>query len=257
MGVQQVNQAFESAAAKGITICCAAGDDGSKDQVQQGAHVDFPASSPYVLGVGGTKLVSSASGASPQTISSEVVWNETLQGYGATGGGVSAVFTKPTYQNAVNVPSSTNPPHNIGRGVPDVAAVADPVTGVVVMHIDGKHLEPIGGTSASAPMWAALIARINEGLGKNCGFLNTLLYSQQSLRDTFHDITSGNNGAYKASSGWDACTGFGSPDGAALLQALSSGQGKPSNGTNGGGTTTAKAPGNRAKTAGAGSTSNP
>jgi kumamolisin len=257
MGVQQVNQAFESAAAKGITICCAAGDDGSKDQVQQGAHVDFPASSPYVLGVGGTKLVSSASGASPQTISSEVVWNETLQGYGATGGGVSAVFTKPTYQNAVNVPSSTNPPHNIGRGVPDVAAVADPVTGVVVMHIDGKHLEPIGGTSASAPMWAALIARINEGLGKNCGFLNTLLYSQQSLRDTFHDITSGNNGAYKANNGWDACTGFGSPDGAALLQALSSGQGKPSNGTNGGGTTTAKAPGNRAKTAGAGSTSNP
>jgi kumamolisin len=257
MGVQQVNQAFESAAAKGITICCAAGDDGSKDQVQQGAHVDFPASSPYVLGVGGTKLVSSASGASPQTISSEVVWNETLQGYGATGGGVSAVFTKPTYQNAVNVPSSTNPPHNIGRGVPDVAAVADPVTGVVVMHIDGKHLEPIGGTSASAPMWAALVARINEGLGKNCGFLNTLLYNQQSLKDTFHDITSGNNGAYKANNGWDACTGFGSPDGAALLQALSSGQGKPSNGTNAGGTTAAKAPGNRAKTAGAGSTSNP
>jgi len=221
MGVQQVNQIFEAASAKGITICCASGDDGSSDQVNTGAHVDFPASSPFVLGVGGTKLV--ASSASPQAIVSEVVWNESMQSEGATGGGVSAVFTKPSYQSAVNVPPSANAPHRIGRGVPDVAAVADPVTGVVVIRVDGKQLEPIGETSAAAPMWAALIARLNQGLAANCGFLNTLIYSSQFPKNAFHDITSGNNGAYKAATGWDACTGFGTPDGEAMLQGLSGG----------------------------------
>ena len=223
MGVQQVNQIFEAASAKGITICCASGDDGSSDQVNTGAHVDFPASSPFVLGVGGTKLV--ASSASPQAIASEVVWNESMQSEGATGGGVSAVFTKPSYQSTVNVPPSANAPHRIGRGVPDVAAVADPVTGVVVIRVDGKQLEPIGGTSAAAPMWAALIARLNQGLAANCGFLNTLIYSSQFPKNAFHDITSGNNGAYKAATGWDACTGFGTPDGEAMLQGLSGGAG--------------------------------
>ncbi len=229
MGVQQVNQVFEAASAKGITICCASGDDGSSDQVSTGAHVDFPASSPFVLGVGGTKLV--ASSGTPQTIASEVVWNETMQSEGATGGGVSAVFTKPSYQNTVNVPPSANPPHSIGRGVPDVAAVADPETGVVVMHVDGKQLEPIGGTSAAAPMWAALVARLNQGLAANSGFLNTLIYASQFPKNAFHDITSGNNGAYKASTGWDACTGFGTPDGEAMLQALSGSAGARSSGT--------------------------
>ena len=219
MGVQQVNQVFEAASAKGITICCASGDDGSSDQVPTGAHVDFPASSPFVLGVGGTKLV--ASSASPQTIVSEVVWNETLQSEGATGGGVSAVFTKPTYQETVNVPPSADAPHRIGRGVPDVAAVADPETGVIVIHVDGKNLEPIGGTSAAAPMWASLVARLNQGLKANCGLLNALIYQSEFPKNAFHDITSGNNGAYAAGSGWDACTGFGTPDGAEMLQALS------------------------------------
>jgi len=218
MGVQVVNQAFQAAAAKGITICCASGDDGSSDQVTSGAHVDFPASSPFVLGVGGTKLV--ASNSTPPAITSETVWNETLHNEGATGGGVSAVFTKPAYQNTVSVPPSANPPHKIGRGVPDVAAVADPVTGVVVMHIDGKHLEPIGGTSAAAPLWAALIARLNEGLKARCGFLNPLLYGRFSS-GVLRDITTGNNGAYVASPGWDPCTGLGSPNGDQLLQGLS------------------------------------
>jgi kumamolisin len=218
MGVQVVNQAFQAAAAKGITICCASGDDGSSDQVTSGAHVDFPASSPFVLGVGGTKLV--ASNSTPPAITSETVWNETLHNEGATGGGVSAVFTKPAYQNTVSVPPSANPPHKIGRGVPDVAAVADPVTGVVVMHIDGKHLEPIGGTSAAAPLWAALIARLNEGLKARCGFLNPLLYGRFSS-GVLRDITTGNNGAYVASPGWDPCTGLGSPNGDQLFQALS------------------------------------
>lgn len=217
MGVQNVNLAVQAAAAKGITICCASGDDGSSDDDPTGAHVDFPASSPYVLGVGGTNLV--ATSATPPTIQSETVWNETLQNEGATGGGVSSVFTKPAYQNSVSVPPSANPPHSIGRGVPDVAAVADPVTGVVVMHIDGKHLEQIGGTSASTPLWASLIARLNQGLNARCGFLNPLLYGKFSS-GVLRDIKVGNNGAYQASPGWDACTGLGSPGGDQLLQAL-------------------------------------
>jgi kumamolisin len=219
MGVQLVNQAFQAAAAKGITVCCASGDDGSSDQVASGAHVDFPASSPFALGVGGTKL--RASGGTPPTIASETVWNETMQNEGATGGGVSAVFTKPTYQNTANVPPSANPPHNLGRGVPDVSAVADPVTGVVVMGIDGKHLQPIGGTSAAAPLWASLVARLNQGIEARCGFLNPILYGD-AFRGAFRDITVGNNGAYAAAPGWDACTGLGTPIGQQLLRALSS-----------------------------------
>jgi kumamolisin len=218
MGVQLVNQAFQAAAAKGITVCCASGDDGSSDQVASGAHVDFPASSPFALGVGGTKLV--ASNGTPPMIKSETVWNETMHNEGATGGGISSVFTKPMYQSSVNVPPSSNPPHNVGRGVPDVSAVADPITGVVVMRIDGKHLEPIGGTSAAAPLWASLIARLNQGLKAQCGFLNPILYNN-AFRGAFRDITVGNNGVYTAGQGWDACTGLGSPIGQQLLRALS------------------------------------
>jgi len=216
--VQTVNQAFQAAIAAGITICCASGDDGSSDGVASGAHVDFPASSPYVLGVGGTKLT--ASSLSPPAIKSEVVWNELAQGEGAGGGGISALFTKPSWQDDVNVPPSANPPHQVGRGVPDVAADADPVSGVVVMHIDGKHLEPIGGTSAATPLWASLIARLNEGLNARCGFINPVLYTKLA-QGVLNDITSGNNGAYAAKVGWDACTGLGTPNGAKLLSALS------------------------------------
>jgi len=218
MGVKQVSQSFAAAKAKQITICCASGDDGSSDEdVGSRAHVDFPASSPNVLGVGGTELV--ASGGANPTIANETVWNELLHGEGAGGGGISSVFTKPPYQNGVSVPPSANPPHRIGRGVPDVAAVADPVTGVVVMHIDGEHLEAIGGTSAATPIWAALIARLNQGLNAPCGFLNTVLYTRFSS-GVLRDITEGNNGAYQAGPGWDACTGLGSPQGQRLLQAL-------------------------------------
>jgi len=218
MGVRIVNQAFEAALAKGITICCASGDDGSSDGVGSGAHVDFPASSPYVLGVGGTKLV--ATSGAPPSIAAETVWNEVMQDEGAGGGGISAVFTKPSYQSCSKVPPSANPPHRVGRGVPDVAAVADPETGVVVMHVDGRQLEAIGGTSASTPLWASLVARLNQGLGANCGFLNPLLYNKCAT-GVLRDITKGNNGTYSATPGWDACTGLGSPDGQRLLHALS------------------------------------
>src|SRR5262249_24518462 len=139
---------------------------------------------------------------------------------GAGGGGVSAVFAKPAYQSGANVPRSVNPPHRIGRGVPDVAAVADPETGVVIMHVDGQHLGSIGGPSASAPLRAALVAGINQGLTARAGFLNPVLYTK-SARGVLRDITVGDNGAYDAGPGWDACTGLGTPQGTKLLQSLS------------------------------------
>jgi kumamolisin len=220
--MQAVNQSLEEAATMGITICVASGDDGSSDGEDDGlAHVDFPASSPYVLGCGGTSLTSS-NGA----ITSEVVWNDGSSG-GATGGGVSDVFPLPSWQSQANVPPSVNPGNYVGRGVPDVASDADPNTGYQVLS-DGQSYV-VGGTSAAAPLWAGLVARINQALGKPVGYLNPLIYpSTVSSDGAFHDITSGNNdlndvGGYSAGKGWDACTGWGSPDGSGLLAALQGG----------------------------------
>ncbi|MFZ0949347.1 MAG: S53 family peptidase [Candidatus Sulfotelmatobacter sp.] len=202
-----MDEAFQSAAAMGVTVCVAAGDDGSTDGVTDGLnHVDFPASSPNVLACGGTHLV-----ASGNTITSETVWNELANNEGATGGGVSDAFPLPSWQSGAGVPPSANPTHNVGRGVPDVAGDADPTTGYVT-RVDGQP-DVIGGTSAVAPLWAALIALINESIGKPAGFINPLLYQNAGKVADFNDITSGNNGAYSAGPGWDACTGLGSPVG--------------------------------------------
>jgi kumamolisin len=202
-----MDEAFQAAGAMAVTICVAAGDDGSTDGLTDGlSHVDFPASSPNVLACGGTRLL-----ASGNTITSEVVWNDLINNEGATGGGVSDVFPLPTWQNSAGVPASANSSHNVGRGVPDVAGNADPSTGYVTL-VDGQS-GVIGGTSAVAPLWAGLIALINQSLGKSAGFINALLYQNPATGD-FNDITSGNNGAYPAGAGWDACTGLGSPVGA-------------------------------------------
>jgi kumamolisin len=210
--LQAFDQAFQVAATLGITVCCAAGDNGSSDGVSDGnAHVDFPASSPHVLACGGTSLQ-----AANNKISSEVVWNNT--GGGATGGGVSEIFPLPDWQKTTDVPPSVNSSHFVGRGLPDIAGDADPATGYAV-RVD-KHQMVYGGTSAVAPLWAGLLALINQQLGKPVGYLNPLLYGQLSKSNGFHDISSGNNGAYQASNGWDACTGWGSPDGNMLLKAL-------------------------------------
>jgi kumamolisin len=209
--LQAFDQAFQDAAALGVTVCCASGDDGSSDGASDGhAHVDFPAASPYVLACGGTHLEVTGS-----AISSEVVWNDGASG-GATGGGVSNVFPLPDWQRNAHVPASANDGIHIGRGVPDVAGDADPATGYQVL-VDG-HQAVFGGTSAVAPLWAALIARLNQQLGQPVGYLNPLLYGR--LLGGCNDITSGSNGAYQAQAGWDACTGLGSPDGTKLLRAL-------------------------------------
>jgi kumamolisin len=163
-----------------------------------------------VVGCGGTKLKISGS-----AISSESAWNDLSANEGATGGGVSEVFALPTYQQTAKVPKAPN--NFVGRGVPDVAGNADPETGYNVI-VDGQQTV-IGGTSAVAPLWAGLFALINQSLGANVGYVNALLYSAKA-EATFHDVTAGNNGNYSAGPGWDACTGLGTPNGAALLAAL-------------------------------------
>lgn len=198
------DDAFQDAAALGITVCCAAGDNGSSDGMDDGrSHVDFPASSPHVLACGGTRLE-----ADGHRIRRELVWNEATGG--ATGGGVSEFFSVPDYQQRVHVPASPNAPHFRGRGVPDVSANADPFTGYRV-RIDG-HDTVVGGTSAVAPLWAAIIARRNALTGRALGYANPVLYNSASA-EAFGDVTSGTNGAFAASRGWDPCTGLGSPRG--------------------------------------------
>jgi kumamolisin len=206
------DSAAQDAAALGVTICAASGDNGSGDGVNDGAnHVDFPASSPHVLACGGTSLQSS-NGA----ITSETVWNDGAQG-GASGGGYSNQFPLPAWQ----ANDTVKPPANGGRGVPDVAGDADPQTGYHVL-VDGKSMV-IGGTSAVAPLWSGLIALLNQKLGKPLGFLQPALYGLPQGIEAFNDITKGSNGAFSAGPGWDATTGLGSPSGEKLLNALSGG----------------------------------
>lgn len=207
-----LNDALQTAVALGVTVCCASGDSGSSDGVNDGAdHVDFPASSPYALGCGGTQLT----GANGK-ITRETVWNSGENG--ATGGGVSATFALPAWQKGLKVARGKGAAGALAkRGVPDVAADADPSTGYEV-HIGGTDTV-VGGTSAVAPLWAALIARINASSGNAAGFANAKLYAQPGA---FNDITSGNNGDYSAASGWDACTGLGTPVGTKVAAALGS-----------------------------------
>ena len=212
--VNTVNQAILAAGALGITVLCAAGDDGSSDGFTDGLdHADFPASSPYLLACGGTKLVGSGG-----KITSEVVWNETAKQEGATGGGISQLNPVPSYQSGLKLPTSKNPGHFAGRGLPDIAGVADPETGYAIL-VDGQT-QVTGGTSAVAPLWAGLVAVLNQGLKTNVGFFNPLLYQKLGPAKVLHDITSGNNGDFKAGAGWDACTGWETPNGQALLTAL-------------------------------------
>jgi kumamolisin len=204
-----LDNACQSAAALGVTITVASGDNGSSDG-GTGNNVDFPASSPHVLACGGTALTGSGT-----TISSEVVWDDLSAGGGATGGGVSTVFALPTWQASAGVPASSG---SGGRGVPDVSGDASPETGYNVL-VDGQQ-QVVGGTSAVAPLWAGLLALVNQqrGTAGPAGFINPTLYAAPSA---LRDITSGKNGSYSAKAGWDACTGLGSPRGTAVAQALS------------------------------------
>ena len=214
--LQGFDQAFQDAGLLGVTVCCASGDDGSTDNATDGkAHVDFPSSSPHVLACGGTRLESAGG-----KIQNETVWNHGA-GKGASGGGISEFFALPDFQKNAKVPVSVNPTHFKGRGVPDVSGDADPATGYQI-RVDGKDAV-FGGTSAVAPLWAALIALMNQHLRTPVGYLNPVIYGSAPGGNIkgLRDIVAGDNGAYTAGPGWDACTGLGSPDGTALQGALS------------------------------------
>ncbi len=255
-----MDEAFQAAATLGVTVCVASGDNGSSDGVGDGSdHVDFPASSPFVLACGGTSLRADAS-----AISGESVWNDGAGGWCERQGHQQFSSQCPPWQVALS--ADQRPGEAVlrptRRGVPDVSN-ADPRP-VTTYSNDGHQLLPIcrrcgwhhfriaialttrsrgtrcrrqcrsgrpvttyastaldsaviGGTSAVAPLWAALIARINQASGTSAGFVNPRLYANpQALRD----ITSGNNGDFAAAAGWDACTGLGSPNGSAVLRGV-------------------------------------
>jgi kumamolisin len=220
--ITAITMTFQDAAIQGLTVCIASGDTGSDSRIGDGnAHVQYPVSDPWVLGVGGT-TVGNISGSSFD----EYVWNDTFFGgsSGATGGGISDFFAQPAYQAGAGVPPSLNDGHT-GRGVPDVSANASPNSGYPIILGGGSSVA--NGTSASAPLWAGLIAVINAALGENVGFVNPVLYALGS--SVFRDIVgapgpadNGLNGVagYPAGPGWDACTGWGSPNGTALLAGL-------------------------------------
>lgn len=219
--VTAMDQAFHAAAQKQITVLCSAGDNGVTAGVTDGhAHVVFPASSPWVLACGGTRLT-----ASGEKVKSEVAWNDRndrkdMYG-GATGGGVSEIFPLPDWQSAVDVPA-TDDGHR-GRGIPDLAANASPYSGYQV-RVHGSEMV-VGGTSSTAPLLAGLVALMNQSLGRNLGHLNPLLYTKIGPAGVMHNIIEGDNGVqgvkgYAAGPGWNACTGWGRPDGRKLLEAF-------------------------------------
>jgi len=212
--LKALDDALADAANHQITVVVASGDNGATDGGPSRA-VDFPASSPWVLAVGGTRL-----NVRDGKVISEVVWNATSKGSGATGGGVSDVFHQPDWQSKAHIPPLLG---QAGRGIPDVAANADPETGYI-LRFDGQTTV-IGGTSMTAPLWAGLIALLNQGLGRRLGYMNPVLYASVGPSGAFNDITQGNNSTptvpgCTAGPGWDYCTGWGSPNGSKLLEAF-------------------------------------
>ena len=225
----QFDEVLKAAAALGITVTVASGDSGAADegpnQWDGKAHVDFPASSPNALGCGGTNIQVSGT-----AVTSESVWNENVtdtqdDSFGASGGGISEIFPVPAYQSSVTLPANVST-GGTGRGVPDVSGDGDPSSGYRV-RADGQEF-PVGGTSAVAPLWAGLVALLNQKLGHRVGFLNTVLYANPTALVA---VTQGDNkvGAnkvgYSAGPGWSACTGLGRPDGARLLSVLNGSSG--------------------------------
>ncbi len=196
----------------GVTVFAASGDNGALDNEQATVQTGFPASMPDVTAVGGTTLTLDANG----NVASETAWGSLANAgtSGSTGGGISAVFNRPGWQAGVGVPAGSM------RLVPDVAAVADPATGALVVF--SGRASGLGGTSLSSPIWAAWCALINQaraGLNQPpLGALNPRLYPLAGTT-VFRDVTGGGNSVYRAGAGYDLCTGLGVPNVAALMQA--------------------------------------
>jgi kumamolisin len=220
--VTALSEILQDATRFGMTVCVASGDGGCAIDDRGHAQVVFPASSPFVLACGGTAFQGNGQH------SEEVVWNDGAQD--ASGGGVSDLLKRPAWQPFKNMAVLPSPPRLNkdfdGRRLPDVAGLA---ASLYCIYVEGGYLGGVGGTSAVPALWAALIARVNEGLTKQglnrIGDFNPLIYETSAIQNTFNDITSGDNGSsgvggYEAGIGWDACTGWGTPNGTRLLQEL-------------------------------------
>ena len=214
MHVRYLEDLFETAAALGVTILCSAGDYGSATTLHDGQlWVDYPASSPLAISCGGSTL----SVAGDETVA-ETVWN-TFASFGqATGGGFSKLFARPTWQAQETVPFLPRAGGGAGRGVPDMTGNANPATGYL-LQVHGQTTV-IGGTSAVAPLFAAMMARINESLGVRAGYINPLIYQSEDRARAFADVSAGSNGSYWARPGWDPVSGLGRPIGTALRDLL-------------------------------------
>lgn len=228
--IDSMNSAMQDAASLDVSVFAASGDSLATDGVADGsAHVDFPASSPWAIGCGGTTIDTTGN-----AIAGESIWNDGTSG---GGGGISDLFAVPAFQKNVTLPPSVND-GKTRRGVPDVAGDAAPNTGYQVIVNGGGQV--VGGTSAVAPLWAGLTALINQNAASPIGFFLPQLYANSSW---LRDITQGDNKpsgsklGYSAGAGWDACSGLGTPDGQALFAGL-------------GGAAAAKPPGRRKKKTG-------
>jgi kumamolisin len=210
-GIAAINSLLVEAALLGITVCCSSGDSGSARDTNGIFHVDFPASSPFVLACGGTTIESSKA---------EVVWNQGPTA--ASGGGFSSIIPVPTWQSGSVVPANLKE-EATGRGIPDVAGFA---SGYPIPRSNSGR-KNLGGTSAVAPLLAGLIARVNQKMGRRIGYINPFLYTRSLglLSLAFRDIVKGSNrtnvtNRYDASEGWDPCTGWGRPVGLQVMNLL-------------------------------------
>jgi len=213
--VSAIDHALKLAALAGITVCCSSGDRGVFEAGKP-YTVAYPASSVFALACGGTQL-------DPLKAETrrESVWNQSEAGL-ASGGGISSLFNRPVFQRSHRVPAhaATQKP---GRGIPDVAANASSATGYLIIA-DGTPMS-LGGTSAAAPLWAGLVACLNQALRRRIGYLTPLLYTGKpdaANNGALRSIRIGDNQldgrqGYRARKGWDACTGLGSPHGVNLL----------------------------------------
>ncbi|WP_244097599.1 protease pro-enzyme activation domain-containing protein [Burkholderia ambifaria] len=199
-----IDTLFELAVAQGQTFAVSSGDSGSVAYGCNGTSVQYPATSPYVVAVGGTSLYTNGNG----SYAGETAWD-------GSGGGISGIEPIPSWQS--NVPALKG---RVFRGMPDIAFDADPYSGAQVV-VSGQ-LQIVGGTSLSAPLFAATWARmLSGGCAASLGFAAPTLYSAQATSPSiFRDVTNGSNGAYSAGSGWDFVTGWGTPNVSALHSAI-------------------------------------